>query len=232
MTGTTTRNERRPTCVGSAVAVLVAAGATGLLADGTEQLLALGVEVAGLSVLALGVEGRRRGSHRLGPVVALAGVGILLVALRFGLVLPSGIPERVVLLVGMVGTGTLALGLLLLRSRWSRPVAAIGAALVGAGALAAGALHEPSTVHLFGAVAATMVAWDAAEQAIGLGEQVGRDADTAVVELVHSGGSTVVGATAVGLAVGAASVEAVDLPIAGVVLLLSAAIVLVLALYR
>lgn len=229
---TATRNERRPTRVGSAVAVLAVAGAAGLVADGSESVLALAVEVIGLSAFASGVTVRRRGFPGIGLVVTLAGAGIVLVAFRLALVLPAGIPERAVLLVGMLGTGTVAQGLLLLRSRWSRRVVTLGTAVVGASALAAGALRETPTVTLFAAVAATMVAWDAAEQAIGLGEQVGPDADTATVELLHIASSTAVGTTAVGVAVGAASVDGVDLPIGGVVLLLTAAVVLVLALYR
>lgn len=231
------RNGRRPTDTGIVIAVVAAAGAVGLLANGSEQLFALAVEVAGISALALGAAVGRRGFRALGTGITFAGAGVVLAALRFGVVLPEGsphadIPEQVALLVGMVGLAVLALGLLALRSKGSRLFVTLGAAVVGAGALTAGALGETSTVSTFAAVAATMVAWDAAERAISLGEQVGRDADTAAVELVHAGGSTVVGAAAVGVAVGATSVGEVDLPVAGLALLLGAGIVLMLALYR
>lgn len=226
------RGRRRPTGVGTVVAVLAATGAVGLLASGSEQLLAIALEVAGIAVLALGAAVVRRGLRSLGIGVGVVGAGVVAVALRFGFVLPSRVPEQFVLLAGMLGIAVFALGLLPVRAGWSRRLVTLGAAVVGFAALVAGALDQTSTVSLFAAVTAAMIAWDAADHAIGLGEHVGRDADSAAVELVHSGASTVVGATAVGIALGATSVEAIDLPLSGLVLLLAAALVLMLALYR
>lgn len=222
---------RRPTGVGSAVAVVAAAGAVGLLVNGSEPLLAVALEGVGIAVLALGAAVARRGFRSLGVGIGVTGAVVVAVALRFAVVLPSEIPEQFVLLAGMLGLAVFALGLLLARARWSRRLVTLGAAVVGFAALVAGALDQTSTVSLFAAVAATMVAWDGADHAIGLGEQVGRDADTAVVELVHTGATTVIGMLAVGVAFGATSIE-VELPLAGLALLLTAALVLMLALYR
>jgi len=67
------------------------------------------------------------------------------------------------------------------------------------GVLIAGAVGVPAELLLV-SVAASAVAWDVAAQAVSLGEQVGRGADTARAELVHAAGSAIVATVAVAAA--------------------------------
>lgn len=67
------------------------------------------------------------------------------------------------------------------------------------GVLVAGAVGVPAELLLVSA-AASAVAWDVADQAVSLGEQVGRGADTARAELVHAAGSALVATAAVAAA--------------------------------
>ena len=94
-------------------------------------------------------------------------------------------------LVGLVGLATLALGL----RRGDTRVLTLGAAVVFGGVLLAGIFGAPPEPTLL-AAAATVVAWDAGEHAIGLGAQVGRHAETGRAEMVHAAGSALVASTA------------------------------------
>lgn len=79
----------------------------------------------------------------------------------------------------------------------SRGLLDAGAAALGAGVLMSAAATPLAGLSLAGAVAAVL-AWDLGEHAIGLGEQLGREAPTRRGELAHAGASAGVGlATAV-----------------------------------
>ena len=95
------------------------------------------------------------------------------------------------------GTGLLAL-VLGLRAG-VRPAVSLGVLGLFLGVLVAGAVGVPTELLLVSA-AASAVAWDVADQALSLGEQVGRGADTARAELVHAAGSALVASVAVAAA--------------------------------
>lgn len=97
--------------------------------------------------------------------------------------------------VGGVGLLALVLGLRM----GSMRAVSLGAVGLFAGVLVAGAVGVPAELLLV-SVAASVVAWDVAAQAISIGEQVGRAADTARAELVHAAGSALVATAAVGAA--------------------------------
>ena len=143
-------------------------------------------------------------------LVALASVGLYswpaLVAGGLGLSL---------LLVGLVrGTGGLVDG---------------GAfALVGGGVLA-GAGGAPVLPVLVGVVFAVL-AWDAGWNAIGVGAQLGREADTMRLEAAHLAASTAVGVAVLGVGFGLYRVGTGGKPIAVLLLLVIAAVLLVEAL--
>jgi hypothetical protein len=86
--------------------------------------------------------------------------------------------------VGAVGVISLAVGL---RSV-SRAAVTLGAVGLFCGTLLAGLAGGPPPLLLV-ATAAAIVAWDVAEFGIGLGETVGKEADTRRAELVHAGAS-------------------------------------------
>lgn len=85
---------------------------------------------------------------------------------------------------------------------------------------------------LLASLAAAVVAWDAGEQAINLGEQLGRNARTWSVEVSHTAGTTAFGGLAIGAAMTIHRADVTGLPIESLLLLLAAAVVLMVALYE
>jgi len=127
--------------------------------------------------------------------------------------------------IGLVGAGLLALGVF----AGSRPAIDLGALALFAGVVFAAAWSTSPVLPLVGAVAA-VVAWDAAENGLSLGQQLGRDAATGRAEAVHAAVTLGVGLVA---AIGAYAVyrlSAGNQPLPALVLLLFAAVVLTAAL--
>ena len=143
-------------------------------------------------------------------VVALASVG-----LYSWPALAAGTLGLSLLLVGLVrGTGGLVDG---------------GAFALFVGAVLAGAEGAPVLPVLVG-VAAAVLAWDFGGTAIGVGAQLGREADTVRLEAAHLGASTAVGVTVLGVGFGLYRVGTGGQPIAALLLLVIAAVLLVEAL--
>jgi hypothetical protein len=143
--------------------------------------------------------------------------GALLAAVA--VVLVGGTGGTVALVVATAGMFSLGAALV----RGSRGWAATGTiglfvALVVAGLAGAGALS------VLAGTAATMVAWDLSEHAIGLGEQLGRAATTRRQEAVHAACSVGVGVLGVGLALVVTHVGVGALPVPAFVVGLVASI--------
>ncbi|MFD1597695.1 DUF7519 family protein [Halobellus rarus] len=126
------------------------------------------------------------------------------------------------LAVGIAGLALLAVGLF---APVRRLVTIAGGcfllALLVAGIRGGGA--EPLLVAALGAV----LAWDVGEFATGVGEQLGRDADTARLETVHAATSLLVGVVGAGVVYGVYLAAGGGQPTSAVVLLLFGAVVLV-----
>lgn len=225
------RAVHRPTLLGGAASVAAGVLAVALVASSGPQHRALGIEVAGLVAIAVGIELRHREHGLVGVVVALGGVGIAGAAMFAGSVGVSSLAERVELLPGMAGLVLLVAGVSKLRSGWERHLVTAGTALILVSAVGSGVVLETASLPLLASVVATVVAWDVGEQAINLGEQVGRQAETHSVELVHGLGGVAVGAVAVGLAVVVQGNAITGIPLAALAALLGAGVVLMLALY-
>lgn len=225
------RAVHRPTLLGGATSVAAGVLAVALVASAGPQLRALGIEVVGLVAVAVGIELRHRDHGLVGAVVALGGVGIAVAAMLAGSAGVSSLAERVELLPGMAGLVLLVAGVAKLRSGWERHLVTAGTALILVSAVGSGVVLETASVPLLASVVATVVAWDVGEQAINLGEQVGRQAETRSVELVHGLGAVAVGAVAVGLAVVVQGNAITGIPLAALAALLGAGVVLMLALY-
>ena len=134
--------------------------------------------------------------------------------------------------VGAAGAPFGGLGLLLLTVgvvRGSRRAVTLGAALAVVGVLASG-LASASAPRLLVATAAAVLAWDLGEQAINVGEHLGRAARTRRLELVHAadGGLVAVGGVAVGY--GLFLVGSGRQPLPALVVLLAAGLLLAAAL--
>ena len=158
-----------------------------------------------------------RRPSRTGAGLAL--VPALVAALAGGLYTSPG------LLVGVAGLLGLAAGL----ARGSRTAVTLGASGLFAGAVLAGAEGAPVGPVLVGAAAA-VVAWDVATTAVSVGEQLGRDAGTGRLEATRALASVGVGAVTVGLSYGVYLAGAGGRPVAALLFLLVAAVLLVAAL--
>jgi hypothetical protein len=222
----TAHPDHRPAVVGSAVAVLAALAATAIVAGRPAQLGALALEAVGLAAV---LAATRRDAPST-PLLALAGWLAVAAALGLGATRPERVSLRVELLPGMVGAAVVAASVVAPR-RWTRRVVAVGVTCVVLGVLASGVVYGADSIRLLAAAALAVLAWDAGENAVGLGRQVGRDGVTPRVEAVHLGASAVVGALAVAAAVAAAALPLSGIPVAAVLLLLVAVLALVVALW-
>jgi hypothetical protein len=113
---------------------------------------------------------------RLSVTLSLALVGVATLALAAGS--PTGV------IAGVLGAALLGPGLL----RGQRRLVDLAAAALIVGVAIVGVEGAPP-VPLVVAAAATVAAWDVGENAISVGEQLGRAGDTRRAELVHAGGS-------------------------------------------
>ena len=112
----------------------------------------------------------------------------------------------------------------------SRRLVTIGCAAALLGVIGAGVRGLPAVPTLTSATA-IVVAWDAGHQAIGLGEQLGREAATVRAELPHVGATGAVGLTVSIASYGVFLAAPGGLPVAAVVLGLLGALALLAALH-
>lgn len=182
----------RPTWASAALAVLFGAAAIAVFDHPTVRA-GLAVETVALCLLAGATLAWRRSrvaglvAGSLAVAAALAPVGLLWVRTENLLLVAQFGP-------GTVGLAVLAVGLFVFASR--RLVKA-GTGLLFLSVLTVGVVRQPPLATLLGSGVLTVLAWDAGENAIGLGDQLGRRASTYRVEAVHLGGTALVGALAV-----------------------------------
>ena len=212
--------ERHPARAGGLVSLFAATLATAAVADATGQLVALAGELVALLVFALGTWRLHDGDRPVGASLAVVGGLGVPAAIGYGVVAATQMTRILELVPGMVGLGVLALGTLPLRPRWSRVLVSAGAILVGVGLLVSGVVLEAGRFRLLAGMALVVIAWDAAEQAVNLGEQVGHRAASRGVVATHSAWSVGVGALGVAAASGVYSLDVTGLPLLGVGLLL------------
>lgn len=155
---------------------------------------------------------------------ARASSAIAVVALG-GAALASAPYSRYVVWSSVLAVALLAVGLV----SGSRRSITFGCVALLLGVLAASVAGLPAMPTL-ASVTATVVAWDAGHQAVGVGEQLGREAETMRAELPHVGATAAVGA-AISLGSYAAFLAAPGgLPVSAVALALLGAVSLLAAL--
>jgi hypothetical protein len=137
----------------------------------------------------------------------------------------SALSGTVGLAGGAGGFALLSVGVLL----GSRRGVTLGATVLLVAAFGGGLLSDAPYLLLPGVIA-TVLAWDLGEQAINVGEQLGREAGTTHLEATHAAGSTVVGVGAGGLGYGIYLVSSGGQPVTALVFLLLAVVVLTSAL--
>jgi hypothetical protein len=209
--------------VGAAVVV------TGGLGGSLSVWLALAVEVTFLGFLAAGIAGRRRGDRVLGTVLtALAAPG-LVGAVGLSAVLVDDPVTLVKTVFGATGVAMTGVAMLLGSRRSSRSLLKLGAGTLLCCVLAGGVLRSASQTTLLVGVAGTVLAYDLGENAVSLGDQLGRTAPTRTVEAVHALGSLAVAGIAVlaartvdGVGTPGMSLTSLSLLLVAVVLLLAA----------
>lgn len=228
MTGTAF--DDRPTDLASGLSILAAVGALLVVYDAPGQQRAVGVVLLGLVVLAVGRRQWAEGGLLAGGVAVL---GAVIVALGFdhALAVPLSTLELAELGPGLFGIAVLGVALWPLRRSWTVTLATAGAGLVLAAVVVTGISHTAGRTALLVATAGTVVAWDAARQAIVLGEQVGRQAGSWFVELSHVGATVLAGGVAVATAdaVWRLGITGPSLP--GLLVFLGAAVALLVGLY-
>jgi len=185
----------RPARLSGALSVALALGAVASL-GASDATPALAVEALGLAALVGGLALRRDRSRVGGAAIAVVGVGVVLGAVAFVWVATRDLLAILQFAPGMVGALALTLGVAPLRGRGSRRLVKAGTALVFLSVLAAAVVRKPALAPLLTGGVATVLAWDLGENAIGIGAQLGRRAETTQVELAHGLGSVAVGAAA------------------------------------
>lgn len=229
MVGVTTH---RPVPLSAVLAVLAAALAVGLIATAVAQRVALLVGLVGAVGLGCGPELRHRGHGLLGGIVGLVGAGLVAAGVGLAVVRAAQFTHIVELVPGLLGVGLVALALGPLWPGRERAVFSVGTALVMVGILVSGVVYESDARTLLLAGLLTVLAWDLAEQAVNLGEQVGREARSYPVQAVHGGATVAVGAVAVVFTRGVTAVNVTGLSLLALAGLLAAAFTLAVTLYN
>jgi hypothetical protein len=185
---------RRPTRLASALAIGIALTAMWKLGVATS---ALALEAVGVAALASGFGLWRRDWKIAGALVGTLGVAGFVGALGLAFAEIAGMSGLIRLVPGLIGVLVLALALVPVRGSGSRTLVKVGTGLIFLGVLASGIFNAVSLGVLLLAGTATVVAWDAGEHAINVGEHLGRGRDTRETEIVHVVGTGLVGLLAV-----------------------------------
>lgn len=223
---------RRPAVGSSALAVALAVLALVLLVDASVQRRILAVAVAGTAAFAGGVVVWRDDQPLVGGFAAVGGTAVVLLAFTFALTRPSMTVHRLVLAPGVLGLWVLAAGVAPVRRGRERPLVAMGTGLVFLAVLTSGVVRTTDLAPLLVAGALTVLAWDAAENAVSIGRQLGEAAQTVRSELVHGAASGLVAGGAVLLVLGVDRLGIDGLPFAALAALLLAGVALAVGHYR
>ncbi|WP_338729766.1 hypothetical protein [Haladaptatus sp. DJG-WS-42] len=222
---------RKPTRIASVAAVLAAALPAFFIVDLPAIPSALVFILGGLFVAGLGDETRTRGYRWLGNGVLALGVVVGLVGVVRGF---AGAPSpRFMVVVGplLLGAWVLGLGVIPLRkgSRW---LVKAGSFFLLAGVVMAGVVQMGDLGTFLLATIALVVAWDAGDHSITLGQQLGRGAQTAQVEVTHLVGTVGAGIVAYLATKAVEGFGTPGVPLSALLGLLVAVLVLLIALHR
>ncbi|MWG36075.1 DUF7519 family protein [Halomarina oriensis] len=220
----------RPTTREAMAALLAAGLCAGAVAGTPTDRLAVVVSLVGWAVVLLADRVGGRGWPRLGRLTT--GVAVVVLLGAFGTLTPEGrtlelLPDVVVL----VGVALVALGGLPLRRGWGRPLVAWGGVALVAAVFAETVVLPVRPLAFFVGLAAALVAWDLGEQAVSLGEQVGRRGATTAVYRSHAVGSVAAAGVGVVVALGATTLGSVPVPAGVLAACVCACVVLLVALY-
>lgn len=222
--------DRNPLALSSLGSILAGLLAIWFVVSSDLQRSALLVAAGGLAGVWLGIRLVRRDHRIVGGLLGAGGGGALLLA--FSRVGGGSLGMQLEFYPGVIGLLVLTVGLGPIYRKYERLYVTSGTALVFVSVVTAGVVQSATTWDLLAAGVATVVAWDLGEQAINLRNHVGGDARTWPVELTHGGAAAAVGAGAMFLAIFVENANVKGVPLAGLGVMLGAAVVLTTALYN
>ncbi|WP_435317341.1 DUF7519 family protein [Haloarchaeobius sp. TZWSO28] len=220
----------RPTMLSTVVAVVAALASLSLVGVARDSTMLLGA--AGVGLFTLGLWVAWRWTRLLGFVVSSLGVPLVGAAIVFAW---TGVGRATVFATvapALLGALLVAIGLAPGRGKRTRTLLKAGSGFVFLAVLVAGVTKQASFDSLLLAGVAAVVAWDAGETAVNVGEQLGQEPTTWPVESVHLFGTLVVGAITVGLGRVAQGLGTPGLPLTQFAFLLVAVVVLTAALHE
>lgn len=226
----------RPTRLSAALAVGIGWLAVLLLSQHPMQRVGLGVQLVGLSILLVGVGGWVSTTGPDHPIIgAIMGAMSAVIVLVGGGIAIAGHPTISAVgefIPGYVGVLVLTLGVARVHQGTERALVTAGTSLILIGIGMGAIFYSSSVTAQLAAGVAAIVAWDLGEQAVNLGEHVGRQPQTHQVELAHCLGTLAVGILAISLALGVRSFNITDIPLAALLVLLAAGLTLAVSLYN
>ena len=235
-----TRHVAQPTRPGGVLALLAAVGVVaaataggagpGSLADAASLELGLAAELGGVALLVAAAAVRRRGHAVVAGLLLLAGVGGVVGGVLVVATGPGTLPTRLVAGTGVAGVGVLGAGVAPVRSDRARGLVTAGAAVLTVAVVLGGVLTDVGALPLLGAMVAAVVAWDAGERAVSLGEQVGVRGRTWPVEVTRTAATALYGGAVVGATLAVRELNVTDVPLVGLLLLLCGTVAVLVAL--
>ncbi|WP_435178952.1 DUF7519 family protein [Halorussus sp. AFM4] len=221
---------KRPTRPSAALGALALAAGT-LLVSGPGGS-AVGLVLVGLAAMAVGDELRSRGRRAESMAALAAGAAVGLLGVAGGAVLADSFPATLRVLPGLLGVLLFGAGVAPLRGRGSRTLVKLGAGFVLIGVLISGVFDALPAGTLVAGATAAVVGWDLGENAVNVGEQLGRAASTWRTEGVHAAGAMLVGVAAILTAELVDGIGSSGLSLPALALLLVAVVLFSIALYE
>ncbi|MFC6990625.1 hypothetical protein ACFQH3_01770 [Haladaptatus sp. GCM10025707] len=223
---------RKPTRIASLAAVLAALLPAFFILSALDAItMALAFILVGHVVGGLGDEVRTRSYRWTGRTIVLVGAVVAFVGVARGFAAAPSPRYMVVVGPTLLGAWLLGLGVVPVRkgSRW---LVKAGSFVLLAGVIMAGVVQMGDLQTFLLATIAVVVAWDAADHSITLGTQLGRGAKTAQVEVTHLAGTVAMGVVAYLATKAVEGFGTPGVPLAALLGLLAAVLVLTIALHR
>jgi hypothetical protein len=222
----------RPTLLGAGVAVSLAVGVIVGLDSGSAVLTALAVQGGGLLIVGVGTAIRRRGYRIAGISLTIAGGCVVAAAVALFVTESEALGHTLRFLPGLLGLPLLVAALIPIRGEGSRSLVKLGTGGLFLSVVLSGLFLAVGDTRMLLVAVATIVAWSAAENAIGVGKQLGRDATVRRLEAVHVAGTAVVGLAGVATISLLRGAARTGLSLASFTLLAFALLLLVAAMHR
>lgn len=226
---TVRRADLRPTVPSAAVAVALAAGVVLTLGGDEAVLTALAIQGGGLLAVGGGTALHRRGYRVPGIVLGILGGGVVAAAVAVFVSESETLSATLRFLPGLLGLPLVVAAVLPIRGHGSYNLVKLGTGGVFLSVVLSGLFLAVGDTRMLLAAVATIVAWSAAENAISVGEQLGRGATAWRLEAVHIVGCALVGLAGVAAITLVRRVAATGLSLASFTLLFVALLLLVAA---